>query len=297
MKHLIALSALLFVQSSQADFSILALGDQGKANETQFAVSRAMKSECDRIDCQFVFLLGDNVYEVGITSPNDPLMIENFEKPYEELQVPFYVALGNHDYGKLANDWKRGEYQVEYSKINPKWKLPAPYYSFEKDNALFIVLDTSRLFWDFETDQQFRFVREALARNTRKWVVVISHHPYISNGKHGNAGSYDGVPLPPFSGSIIKKMIEKELCGKAQLFLSGHDHSMQTLPGTEACPNSLFVVSGVGASASDKIKNNNPILFHKATPGFLRLHFTDSKIEVSHVNMQGETEHTTQIQQ
>lgn len=281
--------------SARAEFTAIAVGDTGKANQEQMDVGDAMAKDCQRENCKFAMLLGDNIYDVGITSPTDPQMIDKFEKPYANMKVPFYVALGNHDYGKLASDWARGENQIEYSRRNPSFILPAPYYSFEHDNALFIVLDTSRLFHDKDTQDQVQFIRDTVkanqtSKNPKKWIVAVSHHPYLSNGPHGNAGRYDGVPLPPFSGSIIKSVIENEICPHAQLVLSGHDHSLQTLAAKGACGKTLFVVSGGGASTT-KLKGSNPALFQKSMLGFTRLHFNDTRVRISHIGKDGKVEH------
>jgi len=287
---MIFIAVCLSTLAASADFHVLAVGDTGKGNEDQFRVGRSMAAECKRVSCSFALLLGDNIYDVGIDSPTDPQMVDKFEKPYADMPVPFYVALGNHDYGKRADEWQKGDFQIQYSQLNPMFKLPSHYYSFEHENTLFIVLDTSRLFHDKDTKKQTDFVKETLAKNTKKWVVAIGHHPYISNGKHGNAGSYDGVPFPPYSGSKVKELVEKVLCPQVDLFVSGHDHSLQTLLGTKACSKTLFVVSGGGATVRDDLKGENPVHFQKAILGFTDLKFTDQEIIVSHLNADGGTE-------
>lgn len=279
-----------FTQAS--DLTVLAVGDTGKGNAGQMKIGQVMSEDCRKEACEFVLLLGDNIYDVGINSPTDPQMIDKFEKPYASMGVPFYVALGNHDYGKFANDWKKGDHQVEYSRRNPNFILPSHYYSFEKGDVLFIVLDTSRLFHDKDTAEQVQFIRDTLAKNTKPWIVAIAHHPYLSNGKHGNAGQYDGVIIPPYSGSVVKKVVEKEICPYAQLMISGHEHSLQTLPGNAACPKTLFVVSGGGASPSNNLKGKNPVHFQAAVLGFTRLKFAKNQVLVTHVGEDGKNLHS-----
>jgi hypothetical protein len=278
------------------DFSFIAVGDTGKGNDGQYRIGATMTKVCAEIDCQFVTMLGDNFYNVGVSSPNDPQFVDKFEKPYATLDVPFYISLGNHDYGQFANEWRRGGYQIQYGKKNPKWILPSFYYTFEKNDVLFIVLDTTRLFHNKDVSKQVSFIRKAIRENTKKWVIVVGHHPYISNGEHGSAGSYDGVLVPPFSGNIIKEVFENELCPYVDLVLAGHDHSLQSLPGTAACPKPLFVVSGGGASASSIKRNNNPYLYQKAILGFTTVKVSASELEVSHINVDGAVEHTTVVE-
>jgi tartrate-resistant acid phosphatase type 5 len=290
--NLISVFVLLFTLNASADFNILAVGDTGKGIPGQYEVGKALAEKCKQIDCKFSFLLGDNIYDVGISSPQDPQMIEKFELPYADMPVPFYVTLGNHDYGSLAKDWEKADFEIEYSKHNPNFILPSYYYTFEKEDTLFIVLDTSRLFHNKDTQQQVDFVHNALAKNTKKWVVVVGHHPYISNGTHGNAGRYDGVPFPPYSGSVIKSFIEKNLCGKIDIYLGGHDHNLQTLAATGVCADTLFVVSGTGASVTAKLSNKNKAHYQDSILGFTSLKFTKNVIEVSHHDVHGNTLHT-----
>ncbi len=58
-----------------------------------------MAKKCATDGCDFVQLLGDNIYDSGVGSTSDALWQSNFELPYAELDLPFWVVLGNHDYG------------------------------------------------------------------------------------------------------------------------------------------------------------------------------------------------------
>jgi hypothetical protein len=120
--------------------------------------------------------------------------------------------------------------------------------------------------------------------------VVVGHHTYLSNGQHGNAGSYDGFPFPPYNGKHLKRLIERELCQRMDLYIGGHDHLLQTIPGPKQCPKPLFVVSGTGASAAE-IVGENPVYFQKAVLGFTKLMFTENELHVVQMNDKGELEH------
>ncbi len=286
---------VLFCSSAQASWNFIALGDTGKANSGQYQVAQAISEDCLANACKFGLLLGDNFYDEGVTSVNDPLFIEMFEKPYQNFISPFYITLGNHDYGKTANDWKRGAVQVQYSQKNKKWILPNFYYSFSTGDVLFIVLDSSRLFHNKDTNEQIMFIRKTLAQRKEKWLIVAAHHPYISNGKHGNAGNYDGVPIPPYSGNHIKSIFETELCLHADLVLSGHDHNLQTLPGNKNCPKPVFVISGGGASVTKELSKRNPILFQSAALGYTSVEVNENFLMVRHRNIHGIDLHTHEI--
>lgn len=241
------------------DTGIILIGDTGKNNDGQLNVSRSIQDFCTTEKCDLGLLAGDNVYPAGVKSATDTILETMFDKYYNPLNIPFLVTLGNHDYGKLTNDWKRGRYQLEHAKKNPAFKLPAFYYIHETQDAVIAVLDTTRLMWRKETFAQRDMLAKAyeLAKSKNKWYFVMGHHPYLSNGKHGNAGNYERLPFPFFvSGSNVKKFIQRHICGKAHFYFAGHEHSLQVFDGNIKGCNTQLIVSGTGASASKLMKRN-----------------------------------------
>lgn len=232
------------------------LGDGGEGNDAQFAVAAAVEQVCADRGCEFALYLGDNFYDVGVDSTMDVQFQDKFEMPYMDLEFPFYITLGNHDYGALGNQWDKSQYQVEYSNFSDKWNLPSEFYSFDVGPVTFISLDTSRLFWDKDVEPQAAFLQETLAASDRPWSIVFGHHPYISNGSHGNAGNYEGLPIPIVSGETVEEFFSDEVCGKATVYLCGHDHNRQwhqPTCGTE------FIVSGAAAKTTGfENRDGNP---------------------------------------
>lgn len=260
----------------KGEVRFVALGDAGEGNDTQTAVGQAIATVCGERGCDFALYLGDNIYDVGVTSPMDVQFDEKFEIPYAPLDFPFYVALGNHDYGLLGNDWARGSFQIEYSGYSDKWTLPSAFYSFQRENVHFVSLDTAQLFWDHETDAQRQFLLQDLAGLQDTWIIVFGHHPYISNGEHGNAGNYEGLG-GIIGGAPLKDFFEEEICGRAHLYLCGHDHNRQWLLsqcGTE------FLVSGGGAKLTEFVRrDDNPMHWgDDQTAGFLWVEIIDNTL-------------------
>ena len=137
----------------------VALGDTGTGDDGQLMVADAMKAKCNRDGCAFAVLLGDNIYESGPTSVDDPQWDEKFEVPYADLDMPFYAVLGNHDYGdtdgKNGDLWEQGPISVAYSGESDKWTMPDTYYTFSDTSAAdvgFIALDTNSLLFDDTTN-------------------------------------------------------------------------------------------------------------------------------------------------
>ncbi len=233
--------------ASLATLRFAAVGDTGKGNQGQKRVADAIAAKCERDGCDFVQLLGDNIYESGIASPDDPLMQSRFEEPYANVNAPFWVVLGNHDYGAggLGNDFERGKNEVDYTAKSTKWKLPSNYWHRVAANAEFFGLDTNLILFRRAEDQNRDFA-EWIPGSTATWKIALGHHPYLSNGPHGNAGSYDGRAS---SGKPIKDFFDANVCGKVDLYLSGHDHSSQWLQ--EPCGGTTeLIVAGAGAEGT-----------------------------------------------
>lgn len=281
MKNLIALSMMLYSLSGLAT-EVLFVGDTGKDNENHARVSSAIARSCQTEACTLGLLAGDNVYHEGLTYPEDPILEKVFDKHYKALGFPFLVTLGNHDYGKIAKDWKRGEWQLKHSEKNPQFYIPHYWYIHETPEAVFAVLDTNRIYWkkDRTVQKEMLIEAEALAKKENKWLIVVGHHPYLSNGEHGNAGKYEGWIFPYFvSGSEIKKFVEKNVCGKADFYLSGHDHNLQVFDGNIAECDTRFIVSGAGADTTP-LEARNKAEFQSEALGFFRLTLTKEELRV-----------------
>lgn len=251
----------------------VALGDAGTGSPDQYAVADAIEQVCAERCCDFALYLGDNFYDTGVSGSDDDLFVEYFEAPYANLDFPFLVTLGNHDYGALGlgiEFWK-GNYYLDYAAENPtsKFEFPDLFYSFQASHVKFLALNTTELFFGL-TGAQGAWVDEELDNldPSVAWVIAFGHHPYVSNGQHGNAGTYEGIPFIPIaSGDAIRDFFDDHLCGRIQVYLCGHDHNRQML--TPTC-GTEFIVSGAGAKTTDLEGRGNDTFFEDDTkPGFV----------------------------
>ena len=233
----------------------VAVGDTGHGSMQQTQVGEAIGAVCAEKGCDFVALLGDNFYPTGVSSTSDPQWQTAFVAPYATVDLPFYAVLGNHDYGGngSGNELEKGQHQVAYSKVNPKWRMPATHYRFSRPPVVdFFVADTNRSMYALDAVVRADF--EAWwPTSTSAWKVVLGHHPYKSNGRHGNAGDYDSASVVPIAnGQGVKGFLEGEVCGRADVYLAGHEHIMEWLEPTCTRPgssvNTELIVSGAGAS-------------------------------------------------
>lgn len=266
----------------------VAVGDTGKHNTNQQLVGEAIGTLCAQRGCDFVILLGDNIYPSGAASVTDPLWETAFVRPYATVDAPFYAVLGNHDNGGngAGNELERGDVQVAYSKVNPKWRMPAVHYRFTQGPAEFFALDTNRTYWNLD-EQARKDVAGWISGSTARWKIALGHHPYRSNGPHGNAGAYDVTCLadackpkcctspPGFpDGRHVKAFMDSFVCGKTDVYLGAHDHSLQWLVPT--CGGTELIISGNGA-APTALDEKNPAYFQSLELGFLYVELTGKR--------------------
>lgn len=301
----------------------VAFGDAGRGNTNQLAVGAAMAQLCAIKGCDFALETGDNFYEVGVTSITDAQWQTAFEVPYKDLNIPVYAALGNHDNAITevgeGFDNARGNFQVDYTTatgtgISGKWKMPARYHAFTAPlNATggvapiaeFFCLDSSPLTatsanpaeLEFSASTygptQMQWFQQGLMNSKAKWTFAFAHHPYVSNGEHGNAGEFDGAPSPPAgtpldfpgstaSGQAWKELFENSACAMGlDLFIFGHDHDLEWLKPVPACnAKTEFVLTGAGSDvrAFGDATRNASYFQQDLAQGFFWFEVTDTTL-------------------
>ncbi len=243
----------------------VAIGDAGSGNDTQYAVADSVEAICAAKGCDFALYLGDNFYGDGVDDLDDDQFVEKFELPYANLSFPFYVVLGNHDYGGEGSgeDIERPEPQVEYARVNTQWKLPSRYYKQSQAGGQIdlFALDTNAIIWGWGQDQ-LAWANEAISGSAATWKIAFGHHPYYSNGPHGDAGSYDGQGW----GGGFRDFMDEAVCEHVDVYFSGHDHSMQWLE--PKCGKAELIISGTGSKTSD-LEGDHPTHFEESTAGFM----------------------------
>ncbi|QBM16492.1 hypothetical protein MARI_05740 [Marinobacter sp. JH2] len=291
--------------------SFIAIGDMGTGNIGQYHVAEAMRQIIRDQGCDFVLGAGDNIYEDGVTSVDDSGFMDSFEYPYQNLDVPFYMCLGNHDCASTifggGSDNRRGDYQVDYHyserKYSTKWRMPARFYreSFgqlaqEKPFLDLFVVDSNPLtsfYLDF--DERFNWqnygypqqlwMKEAVNESQAHWKIAMSHVPYLSNGKHGNAGNLDeGMRVifsnPDADGQRYKLFLEEAFSNKVDMLVTGHDHSLQWIKPVESMGPAHIIVSGAGGKTDEfQDPDRNPTQYQAENElGFVWVNLTEERM-------------------
>lgn len=178
------------------------------------------------------------------------------------------MTLGNHDYGGGGSGYEfwKAPYYVAYTDRSEKWTFPASFFRVDAGVVELFSVDTNAMLWGF-FDDQLPWLEERVPASTATWTIAFGHHPYLSNGPHGNAGSYDGQADEPVGGgTYVKDVFDQAICGEVDVYLSGHDHSKQWLEST--CDGTELIVSGAGATTTG-LYGDNLVRFEENTVGFL----------------------------
>lgn len=105
----------------------------------------------------------------------------------QENTLPVYHSIGNHDiwgwFNKSDQDKQDNVYGKQWA-VN-ELQIPKRYYSFEKDNWVFIVLDSTQLnpnggYIAYLDEDQFAWLKDKLSSIGDKHVCIVSHIPILS---------------------------------------------------------------------------------------------------------------------
>ncbi|OGR50852.1 MAG: hypothetical protein A2049_02230 [Elusimicrobia bacterium GWA2_62_23] len=274
-------------------FSFLAVSDSsgGGGERDQIAARMAALSP------DFVLHLGD-MTESGLDEDAD----EEYFGPYSGLQarVPFFQALGNHDYGPdLRTENGRGFLKANYAPFHstPLTGRPPHYYFFDIADARVFVLDSNAFIGakfapGLEPgSKQYKWLDYFLGKASDKtWKIVAVHEPLYSTGAHGTAEAEVKALEPLF------------LKHKVDLVLQGHDHNYErTMPVKEGVPDEaggvVYVTLGGGGSTL-YIQRRNEDWSEKFLPTyhFAAFDVKEKSLTMTVYNKDGETLDTLQVQ-
>lgn len=258
---------------------IIAVGDTGEGNQAQNEVGDRMSEKCLAVGgCQAIMMNGDNFYDSGVASTDDEQWGPKFEQPYDRPGLnglPFYVVLGNHDYGPTSNGVRQA--QVDYSflpvgngpgmRTSDKWRMPDSYFDVRIGDVHLFGIDTI----DFTSGDQKEDMSARVAASNATWKIVFGHHPRFTSGDHFFDDQLLGL-LGMFS------MQQTIYCG-ADMLMTGHDHDLELIDKgrDESCPNTYFAISGAGAKTRETFalvpSDERQLFFTDTTEGFAYLQF------------------------
>jgi tartrate-resistant acid phosphatase type 5 len=251
-------SGIFSVKGPGQPIRVLAFGDFGDGSRKQRSVAAAMLQYHQQRPFDFGITLGDNFYNKGMRGIDDPRWKTLWDDLYDPLGIQFYATLGNHDYGFRQSP----EAEILYSAKSPSWRMPAAQYTFTAGWVQFFAIDSQVV-----TPDQLEWLQKGLDSSTLRWKVVYGHHPIYSHGYHGD------------NRTLIRELLPV-LKGRANVYLTGHDHDMQHLRPEG---NLHFFVAGCGGKQR-RIRPGPRSLFAKSALGFSVMEADGSSLKMTFVD-------------
>ncbi|XP_030495746.2 purple acid phosphatase 3 [Cannabis sativa] len=281
--------------------SFLVVGDWGRKgayNQTQIA--RQMGKIGEKLKINFVVSTGDNFYDDGLKSINDPAFLNSFTKIYKakSLQKPWYNVLGNHDY--------RGNVEAQLSpnfrSVDSRWLCMRSFVVNSEIAELFFVDTTPFVDKYFLRPKDHKYdwrgvlprqhylsnllkdVDLALRNSAAKWKIVIGHHGIRSAGHHGDTKE------------LVKQLLPILEANEVDLYINGHDHCLQHISSITS--RIQFLTSGGGSKAwkGDFSANSHKgMRFYYDGQGFISVQLTPNDAIVAFYNIYGKVMHTLNL--
>lgn len=284
-----------FIIKSSEDCDFIVMSDsQGMTRGDYNSFLNVFERICDKFDPQFIAHLGDFVDDGNNENYWDFLL----NSPYWG-KVPVFPIAGNHEakfHPTLDFAGVKNSIVTHFNVEHPEQKIEkGVYYSFEKDDCLFIFLNTNTP--NGLGSEQLRWVNSILERSKCKWKVLFTHKSPYSNGPHN-----DGEDI-----EILRRQInEISIKYKIDLSIGGHDHVYsRSKPMNFGIPTdemigkdgsfinligTIFVTLGPIGVKNYKIflnkKANNEILLDLNTPSFANIKIKDDTMHVKIINFE-----------
>ncbi|MDF2712020.1 MAG: alkaline phosphatase [Nonomuraea muscovyensis] len=215
----------------------------------------------ESINPVYVLTMGDNQYDDGRLSEYRSFYATTWGR-FKNKTRP---TPGNHEYYDPAGG--AAGYKAYFGSVaTPDGKT---YYSFDHGNWHFVALDSEQSM--SAGSAQVTWLKNDLARNTRKCIAAYWHHPLFNSGSKG----YNPVSLPAWRALHA---------AGADLILTGHDHVYERFrpqdPDGKATPaGPLAVTAGLGGADTYTFEHEvhpNSLVRLTNLHGVLKLTLTDT---------------------
>lgn len=204
-------------------------GSVGRADLSPafLAVADRVQAACAERPCDFAVVAGDNLYQNGVETEGDAAALRLM---VAELGMPVWFVLGNHDWHPMRPVLATARTELELLREVPDAHGEAHFWKMEAGPVVLWGLDSNLLvrFGHLSEDRWMdAFLRQMGADRSGRWRIAMAHHTWFSDGPHGDAGHYLDVGRRLWPGAEWASALEDQVGPSVDLYLSGHDHSLQ----------------------------------------------------------------------
>jgi hypothetical protein len=332
-------------QQDSIQARIVLIGDAGQLTKGKQPVISSVRKNIKLDKKTAVLYLGDNLYTYGLPDIQHPsfkdarAILDSQVSIAEGTQAQVYIIPGNHDWGRNGpNGYEavlRQQYYIEllsnkYVHFFPGDGCPGPIEVEVSSEVVMILIDSQ--WWihpydkpGIESDCPYKSKTEVLnqledllVKNSRKLVILATHHPFKSYGIHGGFFTLKQhlfpltdirpnlyVPVPilgtiypiargvfgtpqdlkhPLYANMITQIQKVVKSHPNVIFVAGHEHTQQLIKDSSY----YYIVSGAGSKKTRVSKGKN--LKHRSdSTGYAVLEISKNKnVNVRFYNVQGE---------
>lgn len=127
-------------------------------------------------DLSFVIFTGDN-----IDSPK-PEYLKSFMEIVKNLDIPYYIVIGNHDVFKNGN-LSKAQYIETVRNLDSAYKPKNQNYVFKKNGFVFIVVDGAKEIIPnavgYYRKDTLDWLEKQLTKYKNKPVIIAQHYPIV----------------------------------------------------------------------------------------------------------------------
>ena len=253
-----------------------------------------------------IVLVGDNIYQCGVSSTNDPQWSKITEH-FGPAQVPIFPVLGNHDYGDPDAQRRKSAQCAQFATdpmaeihatgVVPNWIFPYENYVVTTQFSDLLMIDTEPVAMNFTSPflgsgtsaSVTDWLHAHLQASTKPWRIVVGHHTIYSSGMHGRTNGFDQHNMRK-----LLPMLENE---KVDLYICGHDHDLELIGDLHHHKGPMFLVSGAGSGLDEMrarkpkaLKTEPPTLFPDPVApmyGFAVLEIESSRLIITFYDQAG----------
>lgn len=224
------------VSTNSDDFSFVFITDIHITKERNAVDGFTMAIDTiNSINPDFVLTGGDNIMDaLGQTYAHSDSLYKLYSATIEDLKMPVYNTMGNHEVFGLYESSGIDPSHEEYGKTLYENRLAKRYYSFDHKNWHFVVLDAigfteDRHYYGLVDEEQLEWLKDDLAKTGKETPVAVSIHiPLLSVGSQ----IMQGPTEPMGKGSIVtnaNEVIEVLEQYNTKLVLQGHLHFLEDI--------------------------------------------------------------------
>lgn len=165
------------------------------------AVRQINESEAD-----FVILTGDLVDSISEGT------FQDFKNISNGLNIPLYIAPGNHDINNPPTSAS-----LEYYRKT----ISADYFSFKHKRVTFIIANTQlwRTWIEDESEKHDNWFKKTIEDTGERPVIVAGHHPFFIRESNEEDDAYNNIPVEKRT-ELLDLMVQYNTIA----YFAGHTH-------------------------------------------------------------------------